>query len=89
MIVIIKTEKYDDYMYEVVDELEFETNFVFFKLHGKNRDKLMTYGDVEALSKRFLYQTSRFFYSKKKIGFYFIKFVVMEEEILMLWYLVR
>nr|WP_179879744.1 tyrosine-type recombinase/integrase [Bacillus cereus] len=43
---------YDDYMYDVVDELDFETNFVFVKLRGKNRGKPMTYGDVEALFKR-------------------------------------
>ncbi len=43
---------YDDYMYDVVDELDFKTNFVFVKLRGKNRGKSMTYGDVEALFKR-------------------------------------
>ncbi|OOR21854.1 tyrosine-type recombinase/integrase [Bacillus cereus] len=43
---------YDDYMYDVVDELDFKTNFVFVKLRGKNRGKPMTYGDVEALFKR-------------------------------------
>lgn len=43
---------YDDYLYEVVDELDFDTNFVFVKLRGKNVGKPMTYGDVEALFKR-------------------------------------
>ncbi|EJR30056.1 MULTISPECIES: tyrosine-type recombinase/integrase [Bacillus cereus group] len=43
---------YDDYMYDVVKELDLETNFVFVKLRGKNRGKPMTYGDVEALFKR-------------------------------------
>ncbi|MGP7817328.1 tyrosine-type recombinase/integrase [Niallia sp. 01092] len=43
---------YDDYLYEVVDELDFDTNFVFVKLRGKNIGKPMTFGDVEALFKR-------------------------------------
>ena len=28
---------YDDYLYEVIDELDFDTNFVFVKLRGKYR----------------------------------------------------
>lgn len=43
---------YDDYLYEVIDELDIDTNFVFVKLRGKNEGKPMTYGDVEALFKR-------------------------------------
>ncbi|KQB93386.1 MULTISPECIES: tyrosine-type recombinase/integrase [Geobacillus] len=42
----------DDYLYEVVDELNLNTNFVFVKLRGKNGGKPMTYSDVEALFKR-------------------------------------
>ncbi|EOQ08749.1 hypothetical protein KOY_05239 [Bacillus cereus VDM021] len=48
---------YDDYMYDVVDELEFKTNFVFVKLRGKNTGKPMTYKDVEALFKRLRQKT--------------------------------
>ncbi|SDZ43200.1 tyrosine-type recombinase/integrase [Bacillus sp. 166amftsu] len=43
---------YDDYLYEVIDEIGAETNFVFLKLRGKNVGKPMTYSDVEALFKR-------------------------------------
>ncbi len=43
---------YDDYQYEILDELEIDTNFVFVKLRGVNAGKPMTYGDVEALFKR-------------------------------------
>lgn len=43
---------YDDYLYEVIDELDFDTNFVFVKLRGKSVGKPMSYGDVEALFKR-------------------------------------
>jgi integrase len=42
----------DDYLYEVVDEWELDTNFAFIKLRGKNVGKPMTYSDVEALFKR-------------------------------------
>jgi integrase/recombinase XerD len=42
----------DDYLYEVVDELDLDTNFVFVKLRGKNIGQPMTYSDVEALFKR-------------------------------------
>ncbi|MEI4800548.1 tyrosine-type recombinase/integrase [Bacillus sp. FJAT-51639] len=48
---------YDDYLYEVIDELDVETNFVFVKLRGKNTGKPMTYGDVEALFKRLRQKT--------------------------------
>lgn len=43
---------YDDYLYEVVDELDFDTNFVFVKLRGKNVGQPMRYWDVESLFKR-------------------------------------
>ncbi|MGN4669620.1 tyrosine-type recombinase/integrase [Bacillus cereus group sp. MYBK234-1] len=48
---------YDDYLYEVVDGLDMDTNFVFVKLRGKNMGKPMTYSDVEALFKRLRKQT--------------------------------
>lgn len=42
----------DDYLYEVVDELDLGTNFVFMKLRGKNVGQPLTYSNVEALFKR-------------------------------------
>ncbi|KAB2400111.1 MULTISPECIES: tyrosine-type recombinase/integrase [Bacillus cereus group] len=43
---------FDDYLYEFIDELEMDTNFVFVKLHGKNIGQAMNYQDVSALFKR-------------------------------------
>ena len=43
---------YDDYLYEVLDELEVDTNFVFVKLRGNNVGRAMNYQDVSALFKR-------------------------------------
>ncbi len=43
---------YDDYLYEVIDEMEIDTNFLFVKLHGKNKGFPMTDWDVRALFKR-------------------------------------
>lgn len=43
---------FDDYMYEVLDELEIDTNFVFIKLKGKNQGAPMSYIEVSALFKR-------------------------------------
>lgn len=40
---------FDDYMYEVLDELEIDTNFVFVKLKGCNKGNPMVYSDVNAL----------------------------------------
>lgn len=48
---------YDDYLYEVIDELDVDTNFVFVKLRGKNASKPMTYSDVESLFKRLRQKT--------------------------------
>ncbi|HDX9578285.1 TPA: tyrosine-type recombinase/integrase [Bacillus pseudomycoides] len=48
---------YDNYLFAVVDELDFETNFVFVKLRGKNTGNPMIYGDVEALFKRLRQKT--------------------------------
>lgn len=48
---------YDDYLYEVIDELDIDTNFVFVKLRGENAGKPMTYSDVEALFKRLRQKT--------------------------------
>jgi integrase/recombinase XerD len=43
---------FDDYMYEVLDELEIDTNFVFVKLKGENQGSPMDYNDVSALFRR-------------------------------------
>ncbi|HDR7989212.1 MULTISPECIES: tyrosine-type recombinase/integrase [Bacillus cereus group] len=43
---------YDDYLYEVLDELELDSNFVFVKLRGKDVGKPMEYWNVESLFKR-------------------------------------
>lgn len=41
-----------DYLYELIDELEIDTNFVFVKLRGENIGQPMNYQDVSALFKR-------------------------------------
>ncbi|EDZ57038.1 transposition regulatory protein TnpA [Bacillus cereus H3081.97] len=43
---------YDDYLYEIIDELDVHTNFLFIKLRGENTGKPMTYSDVGSLFKR-------------------------------------
>jgi integrase/recombinase XerD len=43
---------FDDYLYEVIDELNIDTNFVFVKLRGNNLGHAMNYQDVSALFKR-------------------------------------
>jgi integrase/recombinase XerD len=43
---------YDDYLYEVIDDLDTDTNFIYVKLRGENAGKPMTYSDVESLFKR-------------------------------------
>lgn len=43
---------FDDYLYEFIDELEIDTNFVFVKLRGRNIGQAMNYQDVSALFKR-------------------------------------
>ncbi|WP_445505893.1 tyrosine-type recombinase/integrase [Niallia sp. 03190] len=43
---------FDDYLYEVIDEMEIDTNFLFVKLHGQNKGFPMTDWDVRALFKR-------------------------------------
>ncbi|MGN4423554.1 tyrosine-type recombinase/integrase [Bacillus cereus group sp. MYBK30-1] len=43
---------YDDYLYEIMDELDVDTNFILVKLRGENLGKPMTYSDVESLFKR-------------------------------------
>ena len=43
---------FDDYAYDILDELEIDTNFVFVKLRGKNKGKPLEYQDVSDLFKR-------------------------------------
>lgn len=43
---------FDDYAYEVLDELEIDTNFVFVKLKGNNKGEPLDYEAVSALFKR-------------------------------------
>ena len=43
---------FDDYEYEVLDDLEIDTNFVLVKLKGENRGKPLQYQDINALFKR-------------------------------------
>ena len=43
---------YDDYLYEVMDELDLDSNFVFVKIRGKDVGKPMEYWNVESLFKR-------------------------------------
>ncbi len=45
-------DSFDDYMYQVLDDLEIDTNFIFVKLKGKNRGEPMSYFEVSALFKR-------------------------------------
>ena len=43
---------FDDYAYEILDELEIDTNFIFIKIKGKNKGKPLEYQDVSDLFKR-------------------------------------
>lgn len=43
---------FDDYSYEILDELEIDTNFVFVKLKGQNKGQPLEYQDISALFKR-------------------------------------
>lgn len=43
---------FDDYAYDILDELEIDTNFVFVKLKGKNKGQPLEYQDVNDLFKR-------------------------------------
>ena len=43
---------FDDYAYEVLDELEIDTNFVFVKITGPNKGKPLDYIAVSSLFKR-------------------------------------
>lgn len=43
---------FDDYAYDILDELEIDTNFVFVKLRGKNKAQPLDYSCVSDLFKR-------------------------------------
>jgi integrase/recombinase XerD len=49
---------FDDYEYEVLDELEIDTNFVFVKLRGENKGQPLQYMDVSSLFKRLKEKTN-------------------------------
>jgi integrase len=49
---------FDDYMYEVLDELEIDSNFIFVKLRGNNVGKPMNYQDVGSFFKRLRKKTN-------------------------------
>lgn len=49
---------FDDYEYEVLDDLNIDTNFVFVKLKGKNKGKPLEYQDINALFKTLKNKTS-------------------------------
>ena len=53
---------FDDYAYDILDELEIDTNFIFVKLRGANKGKPLEYQDVNDLFKRL----------KKKTGIMFM-----------------
>ena len=48
---------FDDYAYDILDELEIDTNFVFVKLRGKNKGQPLEYQDVSDLFKRLTKKT--------------------------------
>ncbi|MGG0731041.1 tyrosine-type recombinase/integrase [Bacillus paramycoides] len=43
---------YDDYLYDVLEEVDLSSNFLFIKIRGKNIGKAMNYQDVSSLFKR-------------------------------------
>lgn len=43
---------FDDYAYDILDELEIDTNFVFVKIKGKNKGQPLEYQDISDLFKR-------------------------------------
>ena len=43
---------FDDYAYEILDELEIDSNFLFVKLRGRNKGEPLEYSDVSDLFKR-------------------------------------
>lgn len=43
---------FDDYIYEVLDEFDVDTNFVFVKLRGENKGQPLNYTDINALFRR-------------------------------------
>ncbi|MEQ3457577.1 tyrosine-type recombinase/integrase [Enterococcus cecorum] len=49
---------FDDYAYDILDELEIDTNFLFVKLRGKNKGQPLEYSDVSDLFKRLKKKTA-------------------------------
>nr|WP_243449148.1 tyrosine-type recombinase/integrase [Clostridium butyricum] len=48
---------FDDYEYEILDEINIDTNFVFVKLKGFNSGQPINYSDVNALFRRLKHKT--------------------------------
>ncbi|MDN6571856.1 MAG: tyrosine-type recombinase/integrase, partial [Staphylococcus equorum] len=49
---------YDDYVYEIIDDLSICSDYLFVKLKGKNVGEAMHYNDISSLFKRLKYKTS-------------------------------
>lgn len=48
---------FDDYAYDILDELEIDNKFVFVKLKGENEGKPLDYHDVNTMFKRLVEKT--------------------------------
>lgn len=45
-------DAFDDYAYEILDELEIDSNFLFVKIKGENKGKPLEYTDINDIFKR-------------------------------------
>ena len=55
-------DAYDDYAFEILDELEVDTNFLFVKISGDNKGKPLEYTDVIDIFKRIREKTNIYVY---------------------------
>ncbi len=51
-------ELYDDYVYEIIDELSICSDYLFVKIKGRNVGEAMNYSDIYSLFKRLKHKTS-------------------------------
>lgn len=49
---------YDDYVYEIIDELSICSDYLFVKIKGRNVGEAMHYSDIYSLFKRLKHKTS-------------------------------
>ncbi|MDS4009144.1 tyrosine-type recombinase/integrase [Staphylococcus capitis] len=49
---------YDDYVYEIIDELSICSDYLFVKIKGRNVGEAMNYSDIYSLFKRLKHKTS-------------------------------